>query len=71
MANGCLNQRVSREEFMRKSADDKLVCLFDVVSALQADVEKSKRHPIVDKAWAGLGGMVGGALAALGIKVVG
>ncbi len=71
MANGCLYQKVSREEFLKKSTDDKLVCLFDVVSVVQTDIEKVKKHPVIDKAWAGLGGIIGGALAYLGIKIAG
>ncbi len=71
MANGCLNQKVSRDEFMRKVTDDKLVCLFDVVSVVQAEVEKLKKHPVMDKAWSGAGGVVGGFVAYLASKLWG
>jgi len=56
---------------MRKVTDDKLVCLFDVVSVVQAEVEKLKKHPVMDKAWSGAGGVVGGFVAYLASKLWG
>ena len=70
MANGCLQQKVSREEFMRKTNDDKLVCLFDVVSTVQGELERMKRRPIIDKLYSFVGGIVGGAAAMLGKEIM-
>jgi H+/Cl- antiporter ClcA len=43
VANGCVEQKVSKEEFLNKSEKDMIVCLFDVVSDIQKEVKLQKK----------------------------
>ena len=65
MANGCVNQKVTRSEFEKKTTDDKLVCLWDVIVTLGEDMARVKRWSWLRMSSQFTGAMIGGALVAL------
>jgi hypothetical protein len=67
MANGC-DVKVTKTDFERKSTDDKLICLWEIVEPMQRDVQAMKK-------WATMkiftGAMAGGALMILALILLG
>ena len=43
--------------------------LFNTMQNINCRVKKLERRPIVDKVWAFVGGIIGGAAAYLGLKI--
>ncbi len=67
MANGCA-VKITRSDFERKSTDDKLVCLWEIVEPMQGDILALKRWATV-KIFTGA--MAGGALMILALVLLG
>lgn len=70
MANG-----ISKETFKGMDVDSKLGVLFDYshdnyhnIECMKTIIESFKKRPIIDKCFAFAGGVIGGFLAALGLK---
>lgn len=66
MSNG-----ITRETFESMEVDAKLNVLFDYAVETKRRIETLEKRPIVDKCFAALGGMIGGAAAYLGLKIGG
>ncbi len=61
MGNGSVSVKVTRDEFEKKSTDEKLVCLWDVVSVLQSDMAAAKKWMFPKSAAVVCGSGLGGA----------
>jgi hypothetical protein len=63
MANG-----ISKETFKGMDIDSKLDVLFDYVQQSSLNIETLKKRPVLDKCFSFAGGVIGGFMAALGLK---
>ena len=66
MANG-----ITKDTFKTMDVDSKLNVLFDYAHDSCIDIAKLKKRPFIDKVCAFTGGLIGGAAAAVGIKLGG
>lgn len=64
MANG-----ITKDTFKTMDVDSKLNVLFDYAHESRKDVMQLKKRPILDKACSFAGGVIGGALAYLGLRL--
>lgn len=71
MANGFVNVRVSRDEYLEKSTDDKLVCLWDAMSDIQGRVEALGKWWLLKVSTMLLCSCIGGAVMTLVIHFFG
>lgn len=72
MANGCISTRITKEAFEKMTTDEKMVCFWEVITELQADVSRMKRWLSPEQI---IASFVGGALMILilimfGVKVI-
>ena len=63
MGNG-----ISKDTFKQMNVESKLDVLFDYIQDSYHNIEQIKKRPIADKCIAFVGGIIGGFLAALGLK---
>jgi hypothetical protein len=65
MANGCVEQRITRDEFKAKATDDKLTCLWDVMVVLSEELRQVKRWNWLRMSSQFAGAMIGGGIVVL------
>lgn len=68
MSNGFV---VTKEDWEHMSPEQQSYMVFGAIQALSEKVRLLERRPVTDKCFAFLGGIVGGFMAALGIKIGG
>lgn len=68
MANGFI---VTKEDWEHMTPDQQSWMTFNAVQAMNCRVDKLEKRTIVDKAFAAVGGVIGGACAYIGLKMGG
>ena len=68
MANGCVDVRMTREQFQEQTTEQKLTCIWDIVQPLQKDLASLKKW---NTAKIFSGAMAGGALTILALILLG
>ena len=62
---------VNEKDWEIASEEQKSWMVFNTIQSINARLEKLEKRPIIDKALSLVGGVIGGALAYIGIKVGG
>ena len=62
---------IKEKDWEKATEKQKSWMLFNTVQSMDARLKKLEKRPIIDKMFSFVGGVIGGALAFLGIKIGG
>ena len=60
---------ITEKDWEKATPEQRDWMVFNTMQKMNCRVNKLERRPIVDKVWAFLGGIIGGAAAYLGLKI--